>query len=188
MKKIFPTVILLLFVFNSYAQHIGYVITSKNDTIPCFKVKKDLFGVKYKANEKDDFTRIKTDNIKEYQLTKDSAIYIAKALKDGVSDIEFVQRLEYGKICLYEQIISGYNNTTTANWYANKDNGPVVMVKTSGLLLFGPDHSDRRKEFLNLINDDAKITSTYTAEDSFSFKTIRKYIQQYNEATSSQKK
>jgi hypothetical protein len=188
MKKIFISAILLFFAFTSFAQHIGYVITSTNDTIPCFIVKSSLFGVKYKANEKDDFTKIKTDNIKEYQLTKDSTIYLAKALKDGVSDIEFVQRLEYDKICLYEQIISGYNNTTTTNWYANKNNGPVVMIKTSTAMIFGPNHSDRKKEFLNLINDDPKITSAYTAEDSFSFKTIRKYIKQYNEAASSQKK
>ncbi|MFI5158024.1 MAG: hypothetical protein ACHQF4_04115 [Sphingobacteriales bacterium] len=188
MKKIFITTILILFVFSSYAQHTGYVITSANDTVSCFIVKKDLFGIKYKANEKDGFIRIKPDNVKEYQLSNDSAIYIAKALRKGVSDIEFVQRLEDGKICLYEQIIKGYYNTSTTNWYANKDNGPVVMIKTSGINIIGPDHSDRKTEFLKLINDDQKITSAYTAENNFSFYTIRKYIQQYNEAASSQKK
>lgn len=188
MKKVFISAILLLFVFNCFAQHLGYVITSANDTISCFKVKKDLFGIKYKAHEKDDFIRIKPDNVKEYQLSNDSAIYIAKPLRKGISDIEYVQRLENGKICLYEQIIIGYNNTSTTNWYANKDNGSLVMVKTSGFNIIGPDHSDRKKEFLKLINDDPKITSAYTAEDSFSFFTIRKYIRQYNQAASSQKK
>jgi hypothetical protein len=187
MKKIFISAILLFFAFTSFAQHIGYVITSANDTIPCFTVKNSLFGVKYKANEKDDFTKIKTDNIKEYQITKDSTIYAAKALRDSSSHTEFVQRLEYGKISLYEQIRT-VNNSTITDWYANKNNGPVVMIKTSTAMIFGPNHSDRKKEFLNLINDDPKITAAYTAEDSFSFKTIRKYIQQYNEAASSQKK
>lgn len=99
-----------------------------------------------------------------------------------------MQRLEDGKICLYEQVINGYNNISTTNWYANKDNGPVVMIKTNTLTIIGPDHSDRMKDFLKLINDDPKITATFTAENSFSFYTIRKYIRQYNQAASSQKK
>ena len=187
-----PYFILLLFVFfipiTLLAQSPGYVIQRNNDTIRCH-VKNAMFGgAKYKSS--DGFQKISIDNIREYQLTKDSSIHEAINLKDG-ADPEFVLVLERGKICLYVQYIytyTGTTSTTTTNWYAIKNNAPAVMIKTNGLNLFGPDHNDRKNEFFNLIKDDSKIASAYTAENSFSFNTIRKYIQQYNQAASSQKK
>lgn len=63
------------------AQHIDYVITAKNDTINCNMVKSVSFGgLQYQISDDDDFIKIREGQIKEYQVTDDSTIYVNKIL------------------------------------------------------------------------------------------------------------
>jgi len=185
MKKIYLSLIVLLSVFKTFSQNVGYIITIHNDTIYCAKVKAVFIGggARYKIKNSDDFKRISADSIKEYQLSNDSSTYRAVALKPG-ADPFFLQLVTRGSICLYVMYTTNYSGTTTTttttDWYVSKNNAPVIMLKTNGINLFAPSHDDRKAALANLFADDPQVLAAYKADDSFSFKTIKKYVQQYN--------
>jgi len=185
MKKFYLLAILTFFSLNTFAQRWGYVITVGNDTIHCAKVKAAFIGnaIRYKEKDNDDFKSVNTDDIKEYQLSNDSAIWRVEMPKEDGKPI-FMRLEASGRICLYQMIISTYNanNTTTSttNWYVCKDNGYLIALKTSALFVFGASHDDRKATLADMFADNPQVAAEYKADDSFSFKKIRKYVQQYN--------
>src|SRR6185437_1117676 len=129
-KKKFPDVV--------YVPVTGYVINNKNDTIKC-EFRDAIFGLKYKAvNSKVSFTMITRDNIPEYYTANDSSTYVAVKANERPYNINYLKRLEKGKINLYEHdivnnggavSISGFPigigvTTTTRHYYIKKDDGP----------------------------------------------------------------
>jgi hypothetical protein len=78
----------------------------------------------------------------------------------------------------------GYNTQTntssTKNWFVSKDNGALIELKTSGLFVFGASHDDRKAALAEMFADDPQVAAAYKADDSFSFKKIQKFVEQYN--------
>jgi hypothetical protein len=167
MKKVYLPLVILFFSLNVFAQNWGYVVTVNNDTIRCAKIKSTFIGnfIKYKATDKDDFKTVKTDDIKEYQLSNDSAIWRAEILKPGGKPY-FVCVEADGKICLYQQIIvssSGYTTTTTTNWFVSKDHAPLIALKTNALFVFGASHDDRKAALADMFTDNPQVATAYKA-------------------------
>lgn len=194
MKKFYLSATILFFALNTFAQHWGYVVTAGNDTIHCAKVKAAFLThvIKYKANDNDDFKSVNTGDIKEYQLSNDSSVWRAEVLKPGEFPI-FLRVEVDGKICLYQEIITtstlaansnyinpNYNTTSTTNWYVSKDNAPLIALKTTALFVIGASHDDRKAALAEMFADNPQVAAEYKADDSFRFKKIKKYVQQYD--------
>jgi len=197
MKKICFLIILSIFTFihHSFAQQPGYVITQTNDTIKCI-VKNGLFGSTKYQLQNGDFKKITKKSIKEYQLTSDSSVYIIQ-YPDEEDVPEFLQWVERGKINLYQQISSSgtYNastnmttNSSTNTWYISKNDSALILLKTNGWFTFGGgSHKERETTYLEMISDDPKVLADLKQANSFGFKTIRKYIKQYNQDAAEKK-
>nr|WP_162989011.1 hypothetical protein [Pedobacter schmidteae] len=107
----------------------------------------------------------------------------------------FLEVLEDGKVKLYEYYQQGrtmYGPPTagggmgfvggsapTKKWYAQKDDGIIVEVKSNGI--WG-SRKGRKDNFLSLIQDNAQVVSRYEKEDKFSFDFVRSLIVEYNAA------
>jgi len=191
MKKTYFLIILSIFTLinHSFAQQPGYVITQTNDTIKCTVKNGLLGGTKYQLPN-GDFKKITKKDIKEYQLTKDSSVYIVQYPHE--EDVpEFLQWIERGKINLYQQISSSstYNASTnmttgssTNTWYISKNDSALILLKTNGWFTFGgSSHKERETTFIEMISDDPVTLADLKKANSFDFKTIRKYIKQYNQ-------
>ncbi len=165
----------------------GYIIKTNNDTIKC-DFKKPLLGaLKYRpVNSTQKFKKPSTDEVKEYFSTYDSTVYVALYTDTNSSDLNYLKRLEKGKICLYEEdiIVQGYANgfmtsSTSVYYYVNKDNGLLKEIKSNQLINDG-SRKKRKEYLLNLILDDMDLAEKFRNEKDFNLKTLRHYIHTYN--------
>jgi hypothetical protein len=148
----------------------NYVITVNNDTIKC-EFEKTLFTqLKYQpVTSPDKFIKIKPEEIKKYFIAKDSVTYASVTLPDSQSP-EFLPQIEQGKINLYKEIITQYttmpySTITTEYWFVNKDNGPLIQLKSNTIFNKG-SQSKRKNIFIEMIADDAALSEEYKKEDS----------------------
>jgi hypothetical protein len=173
-----------LFVSRANAQ-TGYIITANNDTIKG-EIKIPAFsGPKFKPAGATAFKSISLDTVKEYRLTKDSSIWMAKILPSTsmnlISKPQFVHRLEHGKIDLFEQIGADREHLTT--WYINGNTDTLIAIKTDDLAIIGGGSKKSRKEILlKMMADQPAIVAAFNADNKFSYDKIRAYIKQYNRA------
>jgi len=184
-KILFSAAILILgFCFSVNAQDKAdtisrdYVVNLKGDTIkgPVLwisdgSLKIDPFSethtVKYKADE-----------IKE--ACKTGQVYVPIRVSLTFRDIVIVKRIEHGAINLYEYVQTSYNNSgSQTTWYANKGDGKVTEIKTSGM--GGISRAERKKNFLALIADNDQLTKKFQSQDDFSFDVLQDLIRQYNQ-------
>lgn len=185
MKKFYLLVPLFFISYILFAENTPYVITSKNDTIKCAKVKGVFLGkgIKYKVKSSDDFKTANMDSVKEYMLSGDSLPYRSVTLEKESQPL-FLRVIENGKICLYEAITYSYGaygaTTITTRWYASKNNAPAFFLKTTALNIFEKNQDTRKKLFSDMISDDPSVLAMFKADDSFSFKSLRKYVHEYN--------
>lgn len=106
----------------------------------------------------------------------------------------FMQVLEDGKIKLYEYFktstmygapaggfgngaIGSTYNSTKKRWYAQKDGGEVVEVKSNGI--WG-SRKNRKDNFFNMIKDNVHVAERYENADKFSFDFVQSLIEEYN--------
>lgn len=105
----------------------------------------------------------------------------------------FLKVLEDGRVKLYEyfrQSAGGYTGgaaggaggyfvggSTQKRWYAQKDEGVLVDIKSNGI--WG-SRKDRKDNFLNLVTDNAHVTERYKKVDKFNFDFVRSLIVEYN--------
>jgi len=181
---------LLLFTcsfINHTVAQAGYIITQKGDTIKG-EVKLPAFGrPKFKPANKANFRSFNPDTLREYQLTKDSAIFSLKSIPVSsanlVSKVQPLRRLEHGAINLYEYVASSGAQIST--WYVSKGADSLIALKTSDLLLAGNgSKKDRRQMLSNLFADQHDIQKAFDESGKFDFDTIRHYIHSYNMAKS----
>jgi len=200
MKKLCLLSFLLIISYNLFAQHKGYLIYSNHDTVICAKVKNSKSNnneVKYKRNdEDDDFETADAGLIIQYQLSNKSGDIYKSMIKDPNEPPVFMQLLEDGKICLYEELVHGGMSTysvngimyggfsSSINWYISKNNEPLILIKTSDIA-FG--EKKRRQILADMFKDDPKLYSEFGAGDDFSKFVIRGSIKHYNQAALSQK-
>jgi hypothetical protein len=166
----------------------GYIIKTNNDTIKC-DFKKPLLGaLKYRpVNSTQKFKKPSTDEVKEYFSTYDSTVYVALYTDTNSSNLNYLKRLEMGKICLYEEdiIVSTYSpngfsgSNTNIYYYINKDSGVLKEIKSNTLINDG-SRKKRKEYLLNLILDDMDLAEKFKNEKDFNLKTLRHYIHTYN--------
>ncbi|NQX52088.1 hypothetical protein HQN86_00530 [Pedobacter panaciterrae] len=107
----------------------------------------------------------------------------------------FLQVLENGRIKLYEYFKGGMGRTPAVPnsyggsglgfggngplqyWYAQKDNGELVEVKSNQM--WG-SRKTRKDNFSTLIADNPRILDRYIKEDKFTFDFVRSLIEEYN--------
>lgn len=188
MKKISLLAFLFTCTFINFSSaQIGYVITNKSDTIKCEVTMAWMGYPKYKIKGKES-KKVTVDDIKEYQLTNDSTIYLAKKLRPNKKP-EFVQVLERGKICLYgndiQRSTGTYTSSTTTDLYVTKNIDSLIGLKINGIGYNGPSRKERKNILFNILSDNQQIANAYKTENSFTYETIRKYIKMYNQAATS---
>lgn len=164
-----------------YAQHIGYVITTKNDTINCNMVKLVSFGgIQYQVMDGGDFIKVKGDHIREYQLTDDSAVYVNKILSDK-NQPYFLQREIFGKISLFSLFIK--NNYQGLTYYVAKETDTAFVLSKPTQIVTGNTYKKGSKEILvSMFADKPAIAIDFKAKKRFDLDEIIGYIRVYNAA------
>jgi hypothetical protein len=158
------------------------VIKNNGDTIKC-EFKKPLMGkLKYKPLGSDKAIKITTDEIKEYYILKDSAMFVSVLLPNEIYP-EYLNLLERGNINMYEKIVvtySRYGSTSTYYWYVNKGSDPLKEVKATTIFTAG-SRKERKKMLSEMMADDPALTTQFEADDDFSIKRLQMYVHQYNQ-------
>lgn len=194
-----PVSILILFVMlfagKTYGQ-TDYIINNDNTKILGEVKSQNVDKVKFiPANEKK-VQKFNAQQIKE-AYKSGHGIFRSVAVAEGKKP-SFLRVLEDGEIKLYEYFKSstmysgvpagGYGgggfgatyNSTKKRWYAQKDNGEVVEVKSNGI--WG-SRKNRKDNFFNMIKDNAHVAERYEQADKFSFDFVQSLIEEYNGLT-----
>jgi len=191
----FAFVILLLFTLSAKAQNSDYVITTNGDTLACtITTPAFVQNGKYKTSGMDKSKQILMSEIKEYYISKDSALFRKVYKRPGkTGSAKFMVVLENGKINLYEEIINTtymnpgmnggmYTNSSTT-WYLSKGSDTLKAIKNADFsisALFFKSRKSRENEFAEMIMDNKKVYDKYLADDKFSFKEVRNLVHVYN--------
>lgn len=173
----------------TFSQAISdYVIKTSGDTIKC-EINEELFGaVKYKAVGSDNYLRVKAKDIKEYFSSKDEYPHILIAHPNGYTST--LERIESGKIKLYRETRNIYlqhsatgtaSRNTSIQWFAEKDNSGIKLIKTNQIINLTNSKSKRKENFNELIADNILLASEFKDIDSYSIDEIRNIIKRYNQ-------
>lgn len=197
--KLMLTSILMLFITvfaNMLYAQTDYIINNDNTKI--------MGEVKSHSVDKVKFIPVGEKKVQKFNAQQIKEAYQAghgifrSVITANDKKPSFLQVLEDGKIKLYEYYkgtmmygapaygggMAGggmgfgtvYNNTKK-RWYAQKDGGEVVEVKSNGI--WG-SRKDRKDNFLNMIKDNAHVTGRYEKADKFSFDFVQSLIVEYN--------
>jgi hypothetical protein len=161
-----------------------YVITKNGDTIPC-KINKPFWGpLKYTPINEEKRKSIKTTTIKEYFYKEYKNPFLVKTVPN-YNKTEFVERLEYGAINLYESYKpgpaapGGVSSRGVTSWYAEKS-GKIYHIKISMVLIAGSTRKERKTAFEQLIADDPELKLKFEEDKDYGWKDIRATIISYN--------
>jgi len=180
-KKFTITLALILFItcisLSSKAQKIDYVITNKGDTLAGQIIGERMSWFKFKSQTDTKFQKFTASEVAEYRTDKKR--YFSKVLP-GEEEPTFVMRFEDGPISLYQYLkyTNPAGNNYILRWYASKNNGPLVELKSN----WGATTSreERKENFEALISDNAIVLSKYKAAHSYSFDIIESLVKNYN--------
>ncbi|TWJ04756.1 hypothetical protein JN11_00477 [Mucilaginibacter frigoritolerans] len=202
MKTLFTITFItsILFALTAKAQH-DYVITAGDDSLTC-EINVRLLGVpKYQAKGAKESKKIRPDEIKEYYIADQDALFKSVLDMSGAGFNEnprlFMPVLEKGKICLYQMIYSTPGTsvgvglgpiaigggTSTIKYYVSKIDDWVSEVKTDGIFTSSSKLRIKNRAFLNMIEDNKEVYNKCLADNDFSFKAIRNLIHLYNTGT-----
>lgn len=164
-----------------------YVITKKGDTIMCTIKDAFLSSLKYTPVNSTQTEKISTATIKEYYAQTDQNPYVMKKLPDR-SKLKFVERLEFGRITLYQLFEQGYtggmyggHSVSKVVLYAEKQgNDSLFLIKTSDMFNFVNNRKQRKESFNNMIADDDELVQQFTSSSSYGFDKIRAAVKAYN--------
>ncbi len=156
MRPLLVNSIFFSLIFSSFfaiAQK-DYIVNKAGDTTRG-QFKKQLIstGLKLKAIGKSQYEDVNYDDLSAYYKSKDSSSYVLKTIPARKKPI-FLQRLQDGKIKLYEHFIPGtyiYMGGSTPSqtiWYASKDDGELLEIKTNNIV---GTREERKNNFNKLI-------------------------------------
>lgn len=170
-------VFLLLYSFEGKAQK-DYIIDDAGDTT--FGKLTYTFSGNLKFSSENNTSICDPVTIKEYYQHKGNRlVYSRKLPEKGMPS--FVDVLEKGEIMLYQfsrSIGVGKTSQTITTWYAQKGKDYLKEIKTSELKA---GRVERKDALASLTQDNPGLAERLRSETSFSFKAIRKIIQDYNE-------
>ncbi|WP_316783622.1 hypothetical protein [Pedobacter frigiditerrae] len=172
---------LIFFSSLSFAQK-DYIVNNAGDTTKGQFKKQLISGLKFKPDGNSQYEDLNYDDLSAYYKSKDSSSYVLKVIPTGKKPI-FLERLQNGKIKLYERFIAGTygymggGSPSQTIWYASKDDGELLEIKTNNVL---GTREDRKNNFFNLIGDYKELWDDFIAEKNFSYEMIESYIKKYN--------
>lgn len=173
---------LFFYSFFVFAQK-DYIVNNAGDTTRG-QFKKQLIstGLKLKAIGKSQYEDVNYDDLSAYYKSKDSSSYVLKVIPTRKKPL-FLQRLQNGKIKLYQHFIAGTygymggGSPSQTIWYASKDDGELLEIKTNNVL---GTREERKNNFFNLIGDYKELWDDFIAEKNFGYEMIESYIKKYN--------
>jgi hypothetical protein len=165
-----------LCAFFSSVSAQDFLITLNNDTLKG-EIKKQFIGFyRFKPDGTDNFNKIKIRETKEFYKAEKEINYLVKQRPDKRSP-DFLQRLVRGKIDLFEYYRQTGNNQVDIVWYASKQNGELLEVKSNHI--FGA-RSERKDKLYSLIGDKPELLEKFKKDDSYSFDAVKECIKSYN--------
>lgn len=187
-KSIFKVHCLLLLFFFAGASTLkaqrDFIVTFEGDTVKGEIITPTIGGPRFLATGSTKKEKIRIKEVKEYFINYSGKNVLAKIIP-GRTDYTFLERIERGKIELYEidqmmYTASPYGGTTSRQlyWYASKDQGPIITLKHNSWLTFSKER--RKNEFYEMIKDNESVASRFLEEEKFSFNEIRKLVSLYN--------
>jgi hypothetical protein len=189
---LFSLLLFLMFKLDVQAQS-DYIINNDGNKVMGEVKNHNVDKVKFLPAGEKKAQKFKPEDIKE-AFKAGHGIFQSQNLPNGKGRF-FVQLLEDGKIKLYEFFKNGYTttygapvayggtgtfsygNNPTRYWYANKEGGDLVEVKSNQI--WG-SRKNRKDNFSALINDNQHVADRYQTEDKFTFDFIRSLIVEYN--------
>lgn len=186
MNKISVNVIILL-TFLLYSNLLraqkDYVVTFKGDTLRGEVFTTLLGSVRFidqNTGKEEKVSRVGA-NIKLYFISDDSLTYVSVKTSPNTKP-QFLKRLLDGRIQLFEKFVSHYapaGGVAPSNsfWYAVKEDGPVLEIKTNNLFA---SRTQRKENFYSLLGDYPALLEKFEQEKAYSFDLIKSYIRTYN--------
>lgn len=194
----FLSIFIFLFSLTSsitlYAQ-TDYVITNDGVKVMGEVKSHNVDKVKFIPDGEKKTKKYKPEDIKE--AYKAGHGIFCSLILPGDKKASFLQLLDKGKIELYEFFKNGYTTmygTPMSNgpspgpfvgvrsnpvryWYARKEGGDLVEIKTN--MIWG-SRKDRKDNFSALIKDNDHVLNRYQTKDKFTFDFIQSLIVEYN--------
>ncbi|MEE1944640.1 hypothetical protein VRU48_05945 [Pedobacter sp. KR3-3] len=180
-------------VSHAFAQK-DFIETLKGDTIRGKLRNGFVMGtgpadeLKFKKLEDSKFVTIKTDTLKSYFRSADSALFVLMKMPYA-EEARLVKKLENGRIELFEDYSASSGAVsatgiysargTISTWYARLDGGQLLEIKTNDTAISGSKREQREKNLYGLLADDQQLLDKFKKR-SFSFDNIRDCIKKYN--------
>ncbi|BAU55222.1 hypothetical protein [Mucilaginibacter gotjawali] len=165
---------------GQYAQ--DYFIKKTKDTIFCeIELSKHYNNSRYRLNKKDRFTNMDT-SVTEYFIG-DNNVTVVKKIIPGEKASVYVRQIKKGRINLYEQMPIGNHEAATSYMYANKGDGPLILINaTRSVQADAGETNKEQKAFLELFADNLTLRKELieTMKHDYNIDTITDYISRYN--------
>jgi hypothetical protein len=189
MNKLYLSYLMLFLIFimhGNLSAQSDYIVTVKGDTL-YGKIKDAFLGkLKFKQTGKIEFEVIDVDKHSQYFISKDTINFVSIQLPQSKKR-EFLKRLEFGKIQLYEKFVSHPTTTGTGGlmigggasffWYAGFTTDQLLEIKTNSLL---GSRAQRESNFDSLLRSRPELLDSFKKKKSFSADMLRYFIQRYN--------
>ena len=114
-------------------------------------------------------------------MSAKTILYRKVAVND--SSYTFMQVIEDGKICLYEDEITRYTGTVTTTsilWYVTKGSVTQELKTNEFFTGFNKKKKDRKLDFANMLMDKKAVYDLFIKDDQFSFDQLRNIVHLYN--------
>lgn len=160
-----------------------YLITNSNDTI-FGKFKKVFMGNLTFVSDDNEF-HLDPALYKAYYTKSDGKLYQRVKVGDNdKSKVYWFNCIETGKINLFEQsdyqTLSDGRGLYIRRWIAQKENGPLMEIKSSG-----PEGITQsgQSNLEYLVRDNPLLFTKVQRAREYSFKKVREIVREYNETT-----
>lgn len=144
--------------------------------------------LKFKKLEDSKFMTVKTDTLRSYFRSADSALFVLMKMPYA-EEARLVKKLENGRIELFEDYSasSGMLSATgvysargsISTWYARLAGGQLLEIKTNDTAISGNKREQREKNLYSLLADDQQLLESFKKK-GFTFDNIRTCIKKYN--------
>jgi len=164
--------------FFASAQNTNYVINAKGEKVAC-DFKSSIFGgsLKYRTDSTGKFEEVDPFNVKAYHRKNDAYVHSSVATDYGQI---FLERIETGKINLYQYQAGSGQYGKEIKWYIEKNGEDgAALIKANSLI---KDEKAKKDLFKALIADNSSASRLYNPYD-FSFETIQRIVHIYNIAS-----
>lgn len=176
-RLIFISISLLFFSKNAQSQKLEYVITTEGDTTFGIVKAMSYKWVKFQSDQQESIKKLSAGEIKECM---DAGKVYSSQLMPLELTPNFLEILESGQILVYQylKVTNAANNNYILRWYAKKDDGSLVEIKSNWA--GNTTRKERKENFESLIKDDAELLAEYKLSNDFDHERILDFVKRYN--------